>query len=148
LNARKGLGKTAPGDRRLACGAEGMVQKAHLPILVVDDYTTMLRILRSLLKQVGFSDVDEAVSGPEALTKLQEKEYSLVISDWNMAPMTGLELLREMRADADLKDIPFIMVTAESKSERVLEAKQAGVDNYIVKPFNAATLKAKIAALG
>jgi two-component system chemotaxis response regulator CheY len=124
-----------------------MMLDGKLPILVVDDYASMVRILRQLLKQVGFDNVDEAYSGPEALNKMRDKRYSLVISDWNMEPMTGLELLGEMRGDETLKDIPFIMVTAESKSERVYEAKQAGVDNYIVKPFNAATLKMKIAAL-
>jgi two-component system chemotaxis response regulator CheY len=124
-----------------------MVVDSKLPILVVDDYTSMVRILRNLLKQVGFDNVDDAFSGGEALNKLREKDYALVVSDWNMEPMNGLELLKEMRGDEKLKDIPFIMVTAESKSERVLEAKQAGVDNYVVKPFNAATLKAKIAAL-
>jgi two-component system, chemotaxis family, chemotaxis protein CheY len=118
-----------------------------LPILVVDDYSSMLRIMRNLLKQIGFANVDEALNGSEALSKLRDTDYALVISDWNMEPMTGLELLREMRADERLKEIPFIMVTAESKTERVIEAKQAGVDNYIVKPFNAATLKAKITAL-
>jgi two-component system chemotaxis response regulator CheY len=118
-----------------------------LPILVVDDYSSMLRIMRNLLKQIGFANVDEALNGSEALSKLRDKDYALVISDWNMEPMTGLELLSEMRADDKLKEIPFIMVTAESKTERVIEAKQAGVDNYIVKPFNAATLKAKISAL-
>ena len=118
-----------------------------LPILVVDDYSSMLRIMRNLLKQIGFANVDEALNGSEALFKLRENNYALVISDWNMEPMTGLELLREMREDEQMKDIPFIMVTAESKTERVIEAKQAGVDNYIVKPFNAATLKAKISAL-
>ncbi len=124
-----------------------MVVDAKLPILVVDDYPSMVRILRNLLKQVGFDNVDDAFNGPEALTKLREKDFALVISDWTMEPMSGLELLAEMRKDEKLKEIPFIMVTAESKSERVLEAKQAGVDNYVVKPFNAATLKAKIAAL-
>ncbi len=118
-----------------------------LPILVVDDYPSMVRILRNLLKQIGFENVEDAFNGPEALNKLRDKGFALVVSDWNMEPMNGLELLAEMRKDEKLKEIPFIMVTAESKSERVLEAKQAGVDNYIVKPFNAATLKAKIAAL-
>jgi two-component system chemotaxis response regulator CheY len=125
-----------------------MAVDPKLPILVVDDYSSMLRIMRNLLKQVGFANVDEALNGSEALSKLRDNNYALVISDWNMEPMTGLELLREMRGDEKLKETPFIMVTAESKTERVIEAKQAGVDNYIVKPFNAATLKAKIAALG
>jgi two-component system chemotaxis response regulator CheY len=115
-----------------------------MPILVVDDYKTMIRIIRNLLKQLGFEDVDEAADGKEALGKLREKRYGLVISDWNMEPMTGYELLREVRADPSLSRTPFIMVTAESKTENVVAAKKAGVNNYIVKPFNAATLKNKI----
>ena len=115
-----------------------------IPILIVDDYRTMLRIIRSLLRQLDFTNVDEATDGATALRKLKEKPYGLVISDWNMQPMTGLELLKAVRADPQLKDIPFIMVTAESRKENVLAAKEAGVDNYIVKPFNAETLRAKI----
>ena len=118
------------------------------PILVVDDYQTMIRIIRNLLKQVGFDNVDEATDGREALDKLRSgKKYGLVISDWNMEPMTGYELLQEVRADEMLKPTPFIMVTAESKTENVIAAKRAGVNNYIVKPFNAATLKMKIASV-
>ena len=117
------------------------------PVLVVDDYQTMVRILRNLLKQVGFKDVDDASDGTAALAKLREKKYGLVISDWNMEPMTGYELLQHVRADDALKDIPFIMVTAEAKTENVVAAKKAGVNNYIVKPFNAQTLQAKIAAV-
>jgi two-component system chemotaxis response regulator CheY len=118
-----------------------------LPILIVDDYKTMLRIVRNLLKQLGFHNVDEASDGSEALTKMRGKEYGLVISDWNMEPMTGYQLLKEVRADDSLQKTPFIMVTAESKTDNVVAAKQAGVNNYIVKPFNAATLKGKIAAV-
>jgi two-component system, chemotaxis family, chemotaxis protein CheY len=124
-----------------------MAIDATLPILVVDDYNTMIRILRNLLKQIGFSNIDDASDGSEALAKMREKQYSLVISDWQMEPMTGYELLKEVRQDCDLKAMPFIMVTAESKTENVIAAKRAGVDNYIVKPFNAATLKSKIAAV-
>ncbi len=113
-------------------------------ILIVDDYKTMLRIIRNLLKQLGFNNVDEATDGSAALQKLRDKTYGLVISDWNMEPMSGLQLLKEVRADVGLKEIPFIMITAESKSENVLAAKEAGVSNYIVKPFNAATLKGKL----
>ncbi len=121
----------------------------NIAILVVDDYKTMLRIIRNLLKQLGFNNVDEATDGSSALQKLRDKAYGLVISDWNMEPMTGLELLKEVRADTQLGQLPFIMVTAESKSENVVAAKQAGVSNYIVKPFNAETLKAKLeAAIG
>jgi two-component system chemotaxis response regulator CheY len=113
-------------------------------VLVVDDYATMRRIIRNLLTQIGFTDVDEAADGASALSKLREAKFGLVISDWNMEPMTGLQLLKEVRADKVLKDTPFIMVTAESKTENVVAAKQAGVNNYIVKPFNAETLKSKI----
>ena len=118
-----------------------------MPILVVDDYKTMIRIIRNLLKQIGFEDVDEAADGSEALGKMREKRYGLVISDWNMEPMTGYELLKEVRADEKLSRTPFIMVTAESKTENVIAAKKAGVNNYIVKPFNAQTLKTKIDAV-
>lgn len=113
-------------------------------ILVVDDYPTMRRILRNLLTQIGYRDIEEAGDGTEALTKLRDRKHDLVISDWNMEPMSGLQLLREMRASQDMSSVPFIMVTAESKTENVLEAKKAGANNYIVKPFNAETLKAKI----
>ena len=113
-------------------------------VLVVDDYKTMLRILRNLLKQIDFHNVDEASDGGEALSRLRAGNYGLVISDWNMQPMTGLQLLQEVRRDARLRTIPFIMVTAESKAENVVAAKQAGVSNYIVKPFNAETLRDKI----
>ena len=113
-------------------------------ILIVDDYKTMLRIIRNLLKQIEFNNVEEASDGTEALAKLRGGQFGLVISDWNMQPMTGLELLQEVRADARLKQTPFIMITAESKAENVVAAKQAGVSNYIVKPFNAETLKEKI----
>ena len=113
-------------------------------VLIVDDYKTMLRIIRNLLKQIEFHNVEEATDGAEALSKLRGGSFGLVISDWNMAPMTGLELLQEVRADARLKSTPFIMITAESKAENVVAAKQAGVSNYIVKPFNAETLREKI----
>jgi two-component system chemotaxis response regulator CheY len=116
----------------------------NINVLIVDDYRTMLRIIRNLLKQLDFNNVDEAVDGQEALAKLRAGNFGLVISDWNMAPMTGLDLLKEVRADQRLKDMPFIMITAESKTENVVAAKQAGVSNYIVKPFNAETLREKI----
>lgn len=118
-----------------------------MPVLIVDDYQTMIRIIRNLLKQLGFANVDEAGDGSAALNMMREKDYGLVISDWNMEPMTGYELLREVRADDRLSRTPFIMVTAESKTDNVVAAKKAGVNNYIVKPFNAATLKAKIDAI-
>ena len=113
-------------------------------ILIVDDYKTMLRIIRNLLKQLGFENVDEATDGTAALQKIRERPYGLVISGWNMEPMTGIDLLREVRADEKVKATPFIMVTAESKTENVIAAKQAGVNNYIVKPFDAETLKKKM----
>ncbi len=116
----------------------------NMPILIVDDYKTMLRIIRNLLKQLGFNNVTDAIDGSSALTKLREKDCALVISDWNMEPMSGLQLLKEVRSDVKLKELPFIMITAESKSENVIAAKEAGVSNYIVKPFNAATLKGKL----
>jgi two-component system chemotaxis response regulator CheY len=124
-----------------------MAVDMNAPVLVVDDYQTMVRIIRNLLKQLGFENVDEASDGREALEKMRTKKYGLVISDWNMEPMTGYELLREVRADEILKPTPFIMVTAESRTENVIAAKKAGVNNYIVKPFNAQTLKAKIASV-
>ncbi|MGF1475884.1 MAG: response regulator [Geminicoccaceae bacterium] len=118
-----------------------------MPILIVDDYKTMLRIIRNLLKQLGLTNVDEAPDGSMALARMKEKSYALVISDWNMQPMSGLDLLRHVRADRALKDTPFIMVTAESRSENIVAAKEAGVDTYIVKPFNAETLKTKISGV-
>ena len=119
----------------------------NMPILIVDDYKTMLKIIRNLLKQLGFTNVEEAMDGSEALGKLREGEFDLVISDWNMEPMTGLQLLKEVRADDRLRAVPFIIITAESKIENVVAAKEAGVSNYIVKPFNAATLKAKLTSV-
>jgi two-component system, chemotaxis family, chemotaxis protein CheY len=124
-----------------------MAVDKNLPILIVDDYKTMLRIIRALLRQLDFANVDEATDGAQALTRMRERHYGLVISDWNMQPVTGLDLLRQVRADPLLKDTPFIMVTAESKTENVIAARAAGVDSYIVKPFNAETLKSKIASV-
>ena len=118
-----------------------------MPVLVVDDYGTMVRIIRNLLRQLGFSDIDDAADGAAALEKINNRRYGLVISDWNMEPMTGYDLLRNVRANPALETIPFIMVTAESKTENVIAAKKAGVNNYIVKPFNAQTLKSKIEAV-
>jgi two-component system chemotaxis response regulator CheY len=124
-----------------------MAVDMSIPVLVVDDYNTMIRIIRNLLKQLGFEDIDDAADGSAALAKMREKRYGLVISDWNMEPMTGYELLKEVRADPSLAKTPFIMVTAESKTENVIAAKKAGVNNYIVKPFNAQTLQTKIEAV-
>jgi two-component system chemotaxis response regulator CheY len=113
-------------------------------VLIVDDYNTMRRILRNLLGQIGFASVEEAEDGVSGLKKMRERNIGLVISDWNMSPVSGLDFLKEVRADALLKETPFIMITAESKTENVVAAKAAGVSNYIVKPFNADTLKKKI----
>ncbi len=118
-----------------------------LPVLVVDDYRTMARIIRNLLKAIGFTDIDEAADGSEALGKLAERDYGLIISDWNMLPMTGYEFLQRVRASERHSRLPFLMVTAESKAENVIAAKKAGVSNYIVKPFTAETLRAKIEAV-
>jgi len=118
-----------------------------MPVLVVDDFSTMVRIIRNLLRQLGFSDIDDAQDGAAALAKMRAKHYGLVISDWNMEPMTGFDLLRQVRSDPGLEQTPFIMVTAESKTDNVVAAKKAGANNYIVKPFNAQTLKAKIEAV-
>ena len=124
-----------------------MAVDLSMPVLVVDDYNTMVRIIRNLLKQLGFVNVDEANDGAQALEKMRYRKYGLVISDWNMEPMTGYDLLQQVRADPGLAETPFIMVTAESKTDNVIAAKKAGVSNYIVKPFNAQTLKTKIEAV-
>lgn len=115
-----------------------------IKVLIVDDYNTMLRIIRNLLNQIGFKDIEEAADGEAALEKFKQAEFGLVISDWNMEPMSGYDFLKAVRAGSHNKDVPFIMITAESKTENVIKAKQAGVSNYIVKPFNAETLKGKI----
>ena len=119
----------------------------NINILIVDDYQIMLIIVRSLLTQLGFNNIDEASDGSSAITKIQEKKYDLIISDWNMENITGLDLLKNVRGNETTKNIPFIMVTAESKVENVIAAKQAGVSNYIVKPFNTETLKEKLVSV-
>ena len=124
-----------------------MAVDLSMPVLVVDDYSTMIRIICNLLKQLGYQNIDNANDGATALTKLRSKRYGLVISDWNMEPMSGYDLLKQVRADSQLATTPFIMITAESKTENVIAAKRAGVSNYIVKPFNAQTLQTKIAAV-
>lgn len=126
-----------------------MAVDKNMNVLIVDDYNTMLRIVKNLLKQLGFSNVDEAMDGSQALEMVKQKSYGLIISDWNMEPMTGYEFLKEVRGaeGQPYQKTPFIMVTAESKTENVIMAKQAGVNNYIVKPFNAETLKSKMAAV-
>ena len=121
----------------------------NMKILIVDDSRPMLKIIRNLLKQIGLGNVEEATDGVEALSKLHAASgWGLIVSDWNMDPgMNGLPFLKEVRADATLKHIPFVMITAESKTDNVIAAKQAGVNNYIVKPFNAETLKGKLKAV-
>jgi two-component system, chemotaxis family, chemotaxis protein CheY len=118
-----------------------------IPILVVDDYVRMLRIIRMLLRQLGYEQVEEACDGETALVKLRARPFGLVISDWNMEPMSGIELLRQVRADPGLAHLPFIMVTAEARAAKIAEAQAAGVSGYIVKPFGAEALSQKIAAL-
>ena len=124
-----------------------MAVDLSMPVLVVDDFTTMIRIIRNLLRQIGFQHIDEASDGQAALERLRDKKYGLIISDWNMDPVTGFELLKQVRSDPELAATPFIMVTAESKTENVIAAKRAGVSNYIIKPFSADMLKTKIEAV-
>lgn len=117
----------------------------NMNVLIVDDYKTMLRVIRNLLAQIGFKNVEEATDGGMALEMMKSKKFDLVISDWNMEPMTGLDLLKAVRAgDERHNKVPFIMVTAEGKAENVVAARQAGVSNYIIKPFSAETLKGKL----
>ncbi len=124
-----------------------MAVNKDMSILVVDDFNTMRRIVRSLLKQLGFNNVDEAVDGNDALSKISVKDYALILSDWNMEPKSGIDLLREVRQSEKHKNMPFILITAESKIENIVEAKKAGVNQYIVKPFNAKTLKEKLSTV-
>ena len=112
--------------------------------LVVDDFQTMRRIVGNLLKELGFTSVEEAEDGTRALQMLKEKKFDFVVSDWNMPNMTGIELLKHIRADAGLKHLPVLMVTAEAKKENIIEAAQAGASGYVVKPFTAATLDEKL----
>ncbi|EPX84051.1 response regulator [Salipiger mucosus] len=121
-----------------------MSEAAKKKVLVVDDYHTMIRIIKKLLVEIGFDDIDVASDGEEALQMIGSEDYDLVISDWNMDKMTGLELLEAVREDPKTKSLPFIMVTAESKPANVLAAKNAGVSNYLVKPFTPATIREKI----
>ena len=117
------------------------------PVLIVDDYKTMLRIIRNLLKQLGFENIEEASDGNQALKKLRDKRYGLVISDWNMRPMMGMELLRQVRSDAHLDEVPFVMIAAENKAENAKAARRAGANAYLVKPFNAVTLKTNLTSV-
>lgn len=125
-----------------------MAVNLNMRVLVVDDFKTMRRIVTNLLMQLGFKNIEEAIDGEAAWSKLNEMKYDLIISDWNMEPMDGFTLLQKIRSSqADWRTIPFIMVTAESKPENIIKAKQAGVNNYIVKPFNGDTLKTKLEAV-
>lgn len=121
-----------------------MALNTNMKVLVVDDFSTMRRIVKNILRQLGFTHIVEADDGSTALDLLQKEPVEMIISDWNMPKMTGLELLKAVRADDALKDIPFLMVTAEAQQENIIEAVKAGVSNYIVKPFTAETLGQKI----
>ncbi|HHQ42252.1 MAG TPA: chemotaxis protein CheY [Chromatiales bacterium] len=116
----------------------------NMKILIVDDFSTMRRIIKNLLRELGFNNTHEADDGSTALPMLQNGDFDFLITDWNMPGMTGLDLLKAVRADAKLKDLPVLMVTAEAKRDQIIEAAQAGVNGYIVKPFTAQTLKEKI----
>ena len=118
--------------------------QSNFKFLVVDDFATMRRIIRNLLKELGFSNVDEAEDGVSALQKLRNERFDFVVSDWNMPNMTGIDLLRNIRADEQLKSLPVLMVTAEAKKENIIAAAQAGASGYVVKPFTAATLDEKL----
>ena len=120
-----------------------MIDK-NMRFLVVDDFSTMRRIVRNLLKELGITNVDEAEDGQVALHKLKTQHFDFIVSDWNMPNMTGIELLRAVRADPQLKTLPFLMITAEAKRENIIEAATAGARGYIVKPFTAATLEEKM----
>lgn len=115
-----------------------------MKILVVDDFSTMRRIIKNLLKDLGFTNIQEADDGSTALPMLQQSEFDFVVTDWNMPGMQGIDLLRAIRADDSLKHLPVLMVTAEAKKEQIVAAAQAGVNGYVVKPFTAATLKEKL----
>lgn len=116
----------------------------NIKILIVDDFSTMRRIIKNLLRELGFNNTDEAEDGHIALGKLKNHVYDFVVTDWNMPNMPGIDLLKAIRSDPDLEHLPVLMVTAEAKRENIMEAAQAGVNGYIVKPFNAATLKTKL----
>jgi two-component system chemotaxis response regulator CheY len=120
------------------------VADPNMKFLVVDDFSTMRRIVRNLLKELGFSNVYEAEDGVDALKKLRADKFDFVVSDWNMPNMTGIELLREIRKDEALKHLPVLMVTAEAKKENIIEAAQAGASGYVVKPFTSVTLDEKL----
>ncbi len=124
-----------------------MAVDKNMRILVVDDFKTMVKIIENMLRQLGFTNIECAMDGQQALYAIRDKRPALVLTDWNMEPMSWLDLLRAIRADVTIKTIPVIMITAESKVENIIIAKQAGVNNYIVKPFNAVTLKEKLTSV-
>ena len=119
----------------------------NMKVLVVDDFSTMRRIVKNTLRQIGFTQIEEAEDGQKAFDRLMSEKFDFVVSDWNMPNMTGIDLLRKVRAEPTLKHLPFLMVTAEAKQENVVEAIKAGVSNYIVKPFTVATLQEKISKI-
>ncbi len=116
----------------------------NMKVLLVDDFATMRKIVRNILGQLGIKNVDEADDGSTALPKLKQNKYDIIISDWNMPKMTGLDLLKAVRADENLKSLPFLMVTAEALKDNIVAAAQAGISDYVVKPFTAATLEEKL----
>ena len=118
-----------------------------MPILVVDDFSTMRRIVKTCLRQLGFDNVTEAVDGQQALDTLRAQPFQFIVSDWNMPNMMGIDLLKAVRADEKLKGIPFLMVTAEAQKENIIEAAKAGVSNYVIKPFTADVLQQKMEAI-
>lgn len=124
-----------------------MTADKSMNVLVVDDYKSMVRIVRGMLNQLGFVNVDDAPDGAAAMALLKEKDYGLVLSDWNMQPVTGLELLKQVRAEEKTRATPFVMVTAEAKVENVIAARQAGVNNYVIKPFTLSVLRQKLSSV-
>jgi two-component system chemotaxis response regulator CheY len=133
--------KVSPNEN----GTEGTpMPDMKMKILVIDDFSTMRRIVKNVLKQIGFDNIEEAEDGAQAFAKLKNGGFGFVVSDWNMPNMDGLELLKAVRKDPVLKDLPILMVTAEAEKEKVITAIQAGVNNYVVKPFTAETFKEKM----
>ncbi len=126
-----------------------MAVNKDMPVLVVDDYASMVRIVRGMLNELGFKNIDSAANGEDAFEKIQTTKppYELILSDWNMQPVSGLELLKKVRGKEETVKTPFVMVTAEAKVENVMEARKAGVNNYIIKPFTTAVLKQKLSTV-
>lgn len=138
------LGRTRPDINRTGLDGLEVAVNKNMKILIVDDFSTMRRIIKNLLRDLGFSNTEEADDGNTALPMLRTGKYDFLVTDWNMPGMTGIELLKEVRADANLKHMPVLMVTAEAKRDQIVAAAQAGVNGYVVKPFTAAVLKEKI----